>query len=275
VSLSSLGAEAVTYAGGWGWHVLPLSAGTKDRPATRHGFKDATADTAEVVDLWTRMPNANVGIATGKVSGLVVIDVDPPHGPETIRTLAASIGALPTTLVALTPRGAHAYFNYPSVEVRSSAGRLGPGVDVRAEGGYIVAPPSTLKAHGDHPGGSYRWRLEEGRTEPLPGDLADLPAAWVELMSAKRQPVSGDASDRYIAAAYRDELRSVETAPEGARNDTLNRAAFALARFVVQGRIREADLIADLVTVANASGLAEDEARRTISSALTSRRGAA
>jgi hypothetical protein len=265
VNLSDLGDAAVTYAGGWEWAVFPLRPDDK-RPATERGFHDATTDSARVVDEWARQPNANVGIATGAVSGLVVIDVD-PGGDETIEALKRTLGPLPPTLVALTPRGAHAYFRHPGVEVRCSAGRLGPGVDVRADGGYVVAPPSRIYA------AEYRWRLPAGQVEPLPSDLADLPPSWVEVM--RSQPisrVSGEGSDRNVAAAYRDEVRSVESAAQGLRNETLNRAAFALGRFTEAGRLREEEVVDRLLLAAATAGLSEDEARRTIRSALDARK---
>lgn len=263
--LSELGAAAVTYAGGWGWAVFPLRPNDK-RPATERGFHDASTDSATAVDAWTSKPAANVGVATGAVSGLVVIDVD-PGGDATVEALKRTLGPLPATLVALTPRGAHAYFRHPGVEVRSSAGRLGPGVDVRADGGYVVAPPSRIYA------AEYRWRLPVGQVEPIPSDLADLPESWV--MAMRSQPagrVPGDGSERYVEAAYRDEVRSVESAQHGSRNDTLNRAAFALARFTESGRLREEEVVDRLLLAAAAAGLGADEARRTIRSGFDARK---
>lgn len=265
MNLSDLVDAAVAYAGGWGWACFRLRPNSK-LPATAHAFHDATTDSAQVVDEWTRHPDANVAIATGAVSGLVVIDVD-PGGDETIEALKRTIGPLPPTLVALTPRGAHAYFRHPGVEVRCSAGRLGPGVDVRADGGYVVAPPSRIHA------AEYRWRLSSGQVEPLPSDLADLPESWVVAM--RSQPacrVSGEGSDLYVEAAYRDEVRSVELAQHGSRNETLNRATFALARFTEAGRLREEEVVDRLLLAAAEAGLGADEARRTIRSALDARK---
>lgn len=265
MNLSALGDAAVTYAGGWGWACFRLRPDSK-LPATAHAFHDATTDSARVVEEWASHPTANVGIATGAVSGLVVIDVD-PGGDETIEALKRTLGRLPATLVALTPRGAHAYFRHPGVEVRCSAGRLGPGVDVRADGGYVVAPPSRIHA------AEYRWRLPAGQVEPIPSDLADLPESWVAAM--RSQPagrVPGEGSDRYVEAAYRDEVRSVESAQHGSRNDTLNRAAFALARFTESGRLREEEVVDRLLLAAAAAGLGADEARRTIRSGFDARK---
>lgn len=263
--LGDLGTGAVIYAGGWGWPVFRLRPNSK-LPATSNGFHDATTDSATVVEEWTRHPNANVGVATGSVSGLVVIDVD-PGGDATIEALKRTLGPLPPTFVALTPKGAHAYFRHPGIEVRCSAGRLGPGVDVRADGGYVVAPPSRTHE------GEYRWRLPAGQVEPLPSDLADLPASWVEVLrSQPRSLVAGEESDRYVDAAYRDEVRRVEAAPQGSRNETLNRAAFALGRFTESGTLREEEVVDRLLLAAAEAGLGADEARRTIRSGMDARK---
>lgn len=266
MSLSRLGQAAVTYAGGWGWAVFPLRPDTKV-PATPRGFHDATTDTVTVMDVWQCNPVANVGIATGAVSGLVVIDVD-PGGDATIMALVATLGPLPPTLVALTPRGAHAYFKHPGVDIRCSAGRLGNGVDVRADGGYVVAPPSTLVS------AEYRWRLAPDRPEPIPRDLAGLPDLWVEALRTRPgKTASGDWSQTYIDSACRNELRKVAHATNGSRNETLNRAAFAIGRFTAAGRLVEEEVVNRLLHAALAAGLDEHEARRTIQSALDARRG--
>lgn len=269
MNLSDLGAAAVTYSGGWNWPVFRLRPDSK-LPATSHGFHDATADSATIVEEWQRHPTSNVGIATGAVSGLVVIDVD-PSGDETIRALTRTLGPLPTTLVAKTPRGWHVYIRHPGGEVRCSAGRLGCGVDVRGDGGYVVAPPSRI-------GGSfYGWVLRDGRAEPIESDLPDLPESWLAAMLARptERPSSGDREVLYVRAAVRAEIDAVRTAVEGTRNSTLNTSAFALARFSKEGKVREPDLVTLLLGAAVECGLGEDEAHRTIRSAFDARKAAA
>lgn len=263
--LSAMGEAAVTYSGGWGWAVFRLREHSK-LPATGHGFHDATTDSATAVEEWMADPGANVGIATGAVSGLVVLDVD-PGGARSMEALKRRLGPLPPTLVALTPRGAHAYFAHPGVEVRCSVAKLGPGVDVRGDGGYVVAPPSRLG------GDVYRWRLPDGRTEPLPRDLADLPAPWVDaLASCPSSRDGGPLSARYAAAALDDEVRQVASALVGSRNVTLNRAAFALGRFTGSGPLPEHEVVERLMSAAAIAGLDAEEAQRTIRSALDARK---
>jgi hypothetical protein len=274
--LSELGEAAIVYSRGWSWPVLPLIAGDK-RPRGRGGFRAATTDLDSVLDTWSSVPMANVGIATGSVSGLVVIDVDVDpersiDGRETMKALQERLGPLTDRLVVRTPRGGfHLYFAHRGASIPSSAGHLGHGVDVRADGGYIVAPPSRTDV------GRWSWVLPDGRLEPRPADLPQLPAAWAAAMRKPERVASRqDArSAEYVRAAIRDELQAVRTAAEGTRNSTLNRSAFALARFAASGQVREADLETLLVQAATESGLDETEARRTVRSALGSRRDAA
>ena len=99
-------------------------------------------------------PPANVGIATGGVFRLLVLDVD-PGGEDTLTDLEREHGALPTTIEATTPRGGrHIYLLVPDGHrlPTISAGKLGPGLDHRCQGGYAAAPPSTIFGKG------YAWR---------------------------------------------------------------------------------------------------------------------
>jgi putative DNA primase/helicase len=90
-------------------------------------------------------PNANVGIATGSKSGTFVLDVDPRNGgDESLEALQQDIGELPETVTVRTESGGrHFYFQFGDTDTfRNSASKLGPGLDIRAEGGFVVAPPS-------------------------------------------------------------------------------------------------------------------------------------
>ena len=132
--------------------VFPCEPGGK-RPLTYNGFWDASADPRRVGSWWRRWPEANLGVPTGERSGLLVLDVDPASGgPESLAALEREHGPLPRTTRSRTGGGGtHVFFRYPaSEEVRNSAGRLGPGLDVRGEGGYVVVPPSRTR-------GAYEW----------------------------------------------------------------------------------------------------------------------
>jgi hypothetical protein len=120
-----------------------------------------------------------VGLATGEVSGLVVLDIDPKHGGEdSLDNLLVKHGKLPETAEVLTGGdGRHIYFRHPGVELRNSAGVVGPGLDIRGDGGYVVAPGSTHIS-----GKTYDW--EASSTPELAG-VADMPK-W--LMNACLAP---------------------------------------------------------------------------------------
>ena len=134
-----------------GLPVFPV--GRNKTPLTPHGFKDATTDLDQVRAWWESAPKARIGVPTGKASGWTVLDVDPRHGgDETLRELELRLGELPPTPCQTTPSGGvHYIFEY-SATVRTGAGRLGPGLDVRNDGAYILVAPS--------PG--YVWDVELG-----------------------------------------------------------------------------------------------------------------
>lgn len=110
-------------------------------PRTPHGVKDATSDVDAVGKLWEKYPDANIGIATGQVSGLMVVDIDPRSGgPETRDGLVELLGPLPNTAEVITGGGGrHVYFRDLG---RKLPRQLAPGIELKGEGGYVVAPPS-------------------------------------------------------------------------------------------------------------------------------------
>lgn len=133
--------QALKYAR-FGWPVFPCRPGGK-QPLTQHGLLEATTDCTLLTRIFTNWPTANIGVRTGAPSHLVVLDVDGDDGFESLRKLERKHEALPVTASVKTPRGGqHFYFLHPGGEIRNSAGQLGAGLDVRADGGYVVAPPS-------------------------------------------------------------------------------------------------------------------------------------
>ena len=154
-----------------GWLVLPLAPNAKTPLGSLvpHGLKDATTDPQKIRNWWTQQPNANVGIATGGGDcGPYVVDVDAPHGDhkhDGAASLSAAGISLPPTLSATTPNGGrHLYYGLMSppphelvhscANVETASGKL-EGVDIRAQGGYIVAPPSSIY------GKPYKWENYE------------------------------------------------------------------------------------------------------------------
>jgi replicative DNA helicase len=184
-----------------GWPVIPIVPGEK-RPATLHGLNDATTDPDLIDTWWTRWPNHSIGIATGPAANLFVVDIDIADGKpgeETIRELETRYGKLPPTVEAITGSGGrHLLFAWPATHnIRNSAsGRLGPGLDIRGAGGYIVAPPS-IHANGTF----YAWKPSH---EPWTITPAEAPVWFLDLAAPPDTPTSSSSSsgDSDSAAAH-------------------------------------------------------------------------
>ncbi len=286
-----------------GWPVFPCH---RDKtPATMHGVKDATTDPDRIRRWWTGQPNASIGVACGP-AGLVVIDVDVEKGGfASWQRLKAAHGIDDGTLTSITGGGGcHLLYRAPAgFRGRNSAGKLAPGVDVRADGGYIIAPPS------GHPSGrEYLWDPAEPALDPIP--LPDSLRALLERQSPEERassdarsgrsaapaaaPFAGpfasedanssrggevaaraaarnaasDADKRRAAAALREELAALGRAREGERNDALNRAAFSLGRWAAGGALDRGEVARKLRAAALALGLGAHEAEATIRSGL-------
>ena len=126
-----------------GWSIIPIRPGDK-RPLVRwEDFQHRHANEAEALGWYRARPEAGVGIVTGAISGLVVIDIDERHGGDVaLEQLEREHDRLPVTVECRTGGGGrHLYFAHPGGLIRNKVG-LAPGVDVRGDGGYVVAPPS-------------------------------------------------------------------------------------------------------------------------------------
>lgn len=285
--LDHLAQAAADYAAR-GWRVIPLhSIGDNGRctcgktdcgspgkhPRTRSGLKDASVDPAQVAAWWRTWPTANVGLVTGADSGLVVVDVDPRHGgDESLAALIAEEGELPVTIEAGTGGGGrHLVFAHPSETIRNKA-NMRPGLDVRGDGGYIVAPPSNHAS-----GRQYTWADGRGPGEVA---LADLPT-WLLAMlreparetsttpPATRPVPSNGQHDRLLqrATAYVSKASAVA---EGGRNAAAFNLAGNLAAFDEEGTRLDDGQVFDLVRLwnqRNAPPLAEVELRQVVASA--------
>lgn len=167
----------------------------------------ATTDPATIQRWWQRWPDANVGIVAGARSGLIAVDGDPRHGgDDTLRELEAQHSPLPATVESCTGGGGfHKLLRHPGYPVKSGAGVLGPGLDIKADGGYIVAPPSLHLS-----GRRYCW---EAASHPDDVPIAEAPA-W---LLGKLRPEATNGTGRGFTVG--------ETIKDGERNDTLYRAA--------------------------------------------------
>lgn len=240
-------------------------------PRTAHGFRDATTG-SEVIRRWWRVyPHAHIGIATGADANLFVLDVDGPDGERSLQRLIAEHGPLPRTATVKTGRGRHFYFKLSGRQIECSSGKLGSGLDVRGEGGYVVAPFSR------HASGAIycpvRSSLINGKFKPAPAPqwLLDLLAKSVDAPPAQREQVSEKSLEQartYAEAALQSELDRLRRAPQGQRNDTLNLSAFKMGQLVAHGLLGPDTTAAILQQAARQIGLESRETQATIRSGL-------
>jgi len=256
----------------------------------RRGIHEATTETRVIKEWWRGCPTANIGVATGERSGIVVIDID--LGPRTNAALGSPVeeeqnqeqdqkrlralesihlitNKVPRTLTALTGGGGihlllvqlrdqvlHNHTNrLPGIE-----GRL-QGIDLRADGGYFIAPPSV------HVSGSrYEWVDPDVAIATAPAWLREPPPRPIYTPMA---PSSYDGDGTRVGLKLlRKQLAILARATEGERNDTLNRCAFVVARYVAGGHLLESFGRAELTRVALSIGLSPWETERTIDSAF-------
>ena len=222
--------------------------------------KDATANNVTIRKWASELPGCNFGIPTGKRSKIVVVEVDPYQGGH-LRDAPVR-----PEVISLSGRGFHCFFRANGTIIGADR-KFGPGIGLRGEGHFVVAPGSVHWTGRRYGRRRYGWdRLHEAPVLMLPEAKASkVPAA----------PADVKVGPRYVAAALENESASVRSAAVGSRNETLNRAAFALARYVVSGELLVDAVEAALLEAALAAGLPEREARRTIASGLGARSGAA
>jgi Bifunctional DNA primase/polymerase, N-terminal len=238
-----------------GWSVIPVRPGEK-RPAVRwQDYEVRRPGEGELERWWRNGSRLGVGVVTGRVSGIAVVDADGELGLATLEILE-----LPRTPTVRTGSGGrHLYFRHTGGKICTTAAIL-PGVDVRGDGGFVVAPPTV------HPSGRpYRWEVELGAVP-----LAPFPERLIRRRTELQpQPVrrTGDTS-AYAEAALRGECEEVRRAAVGTRNHTLNLAAFKMGGLVGAGLLDLDRVASQLLSAALACGLPDREARATIASGL-------
>ena len=196
-------------------------------PRTQHGVKDASVDPQQIKDWWQKFPNANIGVATGKISGILVIDGDRQNGgAKTLKAKQKQLGTLPKTITAETGgNGRHFIFRYPKCDVKTdTAGLLlGVGLDVLSGGAYFIAPRSKHKS-----GRRYEWREDHGPRDLEP---AELPKAWLDQLGGQHeQSVS---------------VETTSTISQGGRNQHLTSVAGRLRRSGLTGEAILTALLAE------------------------------
>lgn len=168
---------AIAYASLLGFNIFPIYYKGK-APITQHGFKDATNDIKQIKTWWELFPNAGIGLPTGSINNIVVLDIDPRNGGNfSFERLVDENENLPHTVHCETGGGGfHLYFNYDKRIKRNSLIDY-PGIDVQSDGKYVILPPST------HPNGrDYEW---EQSSKPVVTPIADPPSWLVNKLRVK------------------------------------------------------------------------------------------
>jgi len=282
-ALSSPLEAALCYAS-MGWPVFPVHTAAPDpkggpatcscyrktqcahkgkHPITEHGHNDATTDPDLIQSWWEQWPWANVAIATGPQSGVLVLDVDPRNGG--MIPFQEIKDQIPATLEAATGGGGfHRYYLAPSKKPGSSPWE---GIDIKGDGGYVLAPPSQHES-----GQVYRWK---SGTEIAPSDtlIALLPEPKTEPKPKKKtngkSTLGGTKKEKaYAERALEHAVAHVQLAQEGERNNVLNREAFGLGGFLTKDLLDQAIVHKRLFDAAVTCGLPEDEAARTLERSL-------
>lgn len=242
-----------------GLPVFPCNPANK-QPFTSHGFKDATPNPEHIRAWWTVRPEAMIGLPTGEASGLWAVDCDGAEGLSEFLRRCEEHDYTPETLYQDTPSGGRHYlFAWPEEGGLGNRARMWPSVDVRGEGGYIVAAPSCR---------------EDGRRYAWGNRLAPAPApAWLLQAARTKERSEGvklniglspaSPGSPYGRKALEEEAAKVRSAPRGERNDALNRAAFSLFQLVAGGVLEEQEVQATLERAAE-DCIPEDTMRRAL-----------
>lgn len=206
---------ALEYALNRGWSVFPVhgitdaggcTCGAPDcgragkHPTTGNGLKSATRD-ARGIGLLFR-PGFNIGIATGEASGFWVLDIDGQLGEQTLASLEAEHGPLPATRVHFTGNGRHLMFRWPGYPIKNSVKKLGENLDVRGDGGYIVAAPSRHVS-----GVEYRFA-------DIDAAIADAPEWLLAQVKREAEPVMPAGGHHQMPVDYSDRHLSVDQVRE-------------------------------------------------------------
>jgi len=220
-----------------GWHVFPATwplnngkcscssykkkecGAIGKHPIEKGWQKKASSDPEVVKAMWNRNPQANIAIATGRRSGFFALDVDlKEDGPERLKELEEEHGLLPDTIEAITGSGGrHIFFKYPECVTIKNEVRFDRGLDIRSDGGLIIAAPSLHAS-----GGQYKWNTE---FNPDDYKLAECPQWLLKLI------IGSVSSKGDLERVYQGEKFHVnEIIPEGYRDNTLFKLGCSLRR---------------------------------------------
>lgn len=269
-----------------GWHVFPIHRGESNgvetvctcgnercpspgkHPINKGWRSEATTDPDAIREMWNANPLANIGVACGRQSGIVVLDVDPRNGGNRSLDLLQQAAKMPKTLSSRTGGGGtHFIFTYPKNPPKWPK-QLGNGLDVQADGRYILIPPSSHVS-----GGEYQWLTPWRLAEPdwLLERIAEQAPAERERETyatprADSNPTSADiAYARQCLQMAADQVRFTR---EGDRNNTLNEQAYAIGGFIPSGALGFEEVVDTFTRSALACGLSPEEIEQVLTRAI-------
>lgn len=268
--MSTFAQKAAPYLQEYGWAIFPVSQNKV--PCVKGGCHSASRD-ADQIDAWNdEFPNANIAVACGDINGICVLDVDNPDGIKSLnRIFDMGFERFARTVTARSARGGmHYYFIQPNIKIKNRAGSIAPGLDIRTDGGSIIAPPSET----EH--GCYEWINSpdewnhDGIVIPAP-----MPEWLRQKASAERAPnpvkirqMAGRKFDGPSPKILDMEERELLKAAVGGRNHALNKAAYVFGQFVAASLIGEVEATQRLCSAAASIGLHHIEADKTIQSGI-------
>ncbi len=265
--------------------VFPVNPYSK-RPLIKvgTGFANASSDPRQIEQWWSEFRgSAMVGMPTGQINGIFVLDVDrhsdAASGIDTLQRMLDGGRELPDTYTALTPSGGmHFYFRYPDgVDIRNSTGKIGPGLDIRGNGGFVVAPGSVR-----YDGKMYSFtdsiELADAPQWLVDECLKPAPKKGLPVRSKAEIVISGGCTalavafpDRYRRAVLRNSKDRVANARKGTRNNTLFYNAVSLYSFLAGGVFKgEQDLTDEMIYACEMNRLIADDGRNSVLDTLES-----
>jgi hypothetical protein len=215
-------------------------------PASPHGFQDASSDAEQIQELWNKYPGRLVGVPTGKTSGFDVLDLDSAKQPAVVPWWMSNRQRIPHTRVHQTGSGGlHLIFKHNEL-ARTGNNRLGEGIDVKANGGYIV------------------WWPAFGRRVPCDAPVSE----WPDWLIARQQPKAPPILfPRGVSKNLEPVAKFVEALQEGSRNSGTFWGFCRAYEAVNAGLVSEAEAISIITCAALRTGLGEAEVRATARSA--------
>jgi hypothetical protein len=277
-----------------GWWVFPLRFGVKiSHKSAEHSDGrrwGMTTDPEEILLDAKRWPNANIGIAMGAETGAFVLETDTMEGHDvdggaSLAALEAEHGVLPETRQAISPSGSiHYYFNHPGFKIKNSVSVIGLGIDIKGDGGMVVAPPSVVPpraAKGDNPaspGGVYRWLNEPPMADApqwlldriLAGKETPEPENDTQETGAEFDAIYGGRHQKYAAIAMDNMIAELAGRVPGSRNAALNSTAYKLGQMSARLWIDEAIPLRRIRQACVTNGLLEDTSEQAVEATIAS-----